>query len=178
MKKTVELFYDSPTYMCVKCISYIHIHLSSNLGDSSTFQILIHLSSNLGDSNSYQILVTPAHIRSWWLQLICPPRFISDQIVIHLRSDLGDSSSYQIVIHLRSDRGDSSSYLRGSSTFMMFVKGTLKTQRFITAVDMMDSTKTEELSRQMWHRNWSRVCLGARGYLHSCFKTEELSRQM
>ncbi|KAH3825383.1 hypothetical protein DPMN_127258 [Dreissena polymorpha] len=39
---------------------------------------------------------------------------------------------------------------------MMFVKGTLKTQRFITAVDMMDSTKTEELSRQMWHRNWSR----------------------
>ncbi|XP_052285382.1 glutathione S-transferase kappa 1-like isoform X2 [Dreissena polymorpha] len=39
---------------------------------------------------------------------------------------------------------------------MMFVKGTLKTQRFITAVDIMDSTKTEELSRQMWHRNWSR----------------------
>lgn len=40
---------------------------------------------------------------------------------------------------------------------MMFVKGSLSAQRFITAVDLMDSSKTERLSKQIWMRNWSRV---------------------
>ncbi|XP_052760372.1 glutathione S-transferase kappa 1-like [Mya arenaria] len=39
---------------------------------------------------------------------------------------------------------------------MMFVKGSLKTQRFITAVDMKLPSKTRDVTREMWHRNWSR----------------------
>lgn len=39
---------------------------------------------------------------------------------------------------------------------VMFDKGTLKAQRFITAVDMIDSSFTENVSRILWtriHRN-------------------------
>jgi len=40
---------------------------------------------------------------------------------------------------------------------MMFVKGSLKAQRFITAVDLLDSSKVKDVSKQFWMRNWSRV---------------------
>ena len=40
---------------------------------------------------------------------------------------------------------------------VMFIKGSLTTQRFLTAVDMADSSLTEEVSRQLWMRIWSRV---------------------
>ena len=39
----------------------------------------------------------------------------------------------------------------------MFDPGTLKAQRFLTAVDMKHPKYLEEVSRQMWLRLWSRV---------------------
>ncbi|ESO84078.1 hypothetical protein LOTGIDRAFT_108316 [Lottia gigantea] len=39
---------------------------------------------------------------------------------------------------------------------VMFEKGSLKAQRFITAVDMMNIDKTEEISRQLWMKIWSK----------------------
>ncbi|XP_060562144.1 glutathione S-transferase kappa 1-like [Ruditapes philippinarum] len=39
---------------------------------------------------------------------------------------------------------------------VMFNKGSLSAQRFITAVDLMDSSKVEPLSRELWMRIWSR----------------------
>ena len=40
---------------------------------------------------------------------------------------------------------------------VMFIKGSLSAQRFLTAVDMADKSLTEEVSRQLWMRAWSRV---------------------
>ena len=42
---------------------------------------------------------------------------------------------------------------------VMFIKGSLSAQRFITALDMADKSLTEEVSRQLWMRAWSRVHL-------------------
>ncbi|KAL4221658.1 Glutathione S-transferase kappa 1 [Mactra antiquata] len=39
---------------------------------------------------------------------------------------------------------------------VMMTKGSLSAQRFLTAVDMMDATKTEPVSRELWMRIWSR----------------------
>ena len=50
---------------------------------------------------------------------------------------------------------------------VMFIKGSLTTQRFLTAVDMADSSLTEEVSRQLWMRIWSRV----RGLWVSTFRS-------
>jgi len=44
---------------------------------------------------------------------------------------------------------------------VIFDKGSLKHQRFLTAVDMMDSTKTRAVSRELWMRNWNRVGLSS-----------------
>ncbi len=41
---------------------------------------------------------------------------------------------------------------------MMFEKGTLRPQRFLTAVKHECPNKLEEMSRQLWLRVWSRVC--------------------
>ena len=46
----------------------------------------------------------------------------------------------------------------------MFIKGSLSAQRFITAIDMTDQSKTEEVSRQLWMRIWSRVGFGKHGH--------------
>ncbi|KAH9513586.1 Glutathione S-transferase kappa 1 [Bulinus truncatus] len=39
---------------------------------------------------------------------------------------------------------------------MMFVKGTLSTQRFLTAVDMKQPHMLEKVTRELWMRNWNR----------------------
>jgi len=42
-------------------------------------------------------------------------------------------------------------------TEVMFVKGSLSTQRFLTAAKLMCPEQLEALSRQLWLRIWSRV---------------------
>ncbi|KAK3592601.1 hypothetical protein CHS0354_001769 [Potamilus streckersoni] len=39
---------------------------------------------------------------------------------------------------------------------VMFIKGTLTAQRFLTAVDIMNQEKTESVSREFWMRAWNR----------------------
>ena len=53
----------------------------------------------------------------------------------------------------------------------MFIKGSLSAQRFITAVDMTDQSKTEEVSRQLWMRIWSRVGFGKHGH---CWESNDI----
>jgi len=40
---------------------------------------------------------------------------------------------------------------------VLFVKGSLPTQRFLTAVQMQKPELTESLSRELWMRIWHRV---------------------
>nr|QGA89085.1 glutathione-S-transferase kappa 1 [Physella acuta] len=39
---------------------------------------------------------------------------------------------------------------------MMIIKGTLPTQRFLTAIDMTHPEMLEKVSRELWMRNWNR----------------------